>query len=331
MKTTLAMALVVSPLDLVQAIKDELAVILPKYLDRDARAWRTTGPAEDDSDDDAIVHDMSSYVVKKALKRLIVDQITFAIFDDIKKVDIPFGGKPEESCIPGNVRPKKLGQGFFARVYQVSDTVAAKIITMGTSYRRKRPLVQRKKFDAEVAMATRMGKLGVGPEVIDHYACCRGDGKCNGVILMRRVQGTTLAEALEKATAKQKDQIRQKLEKKIEAMHAAGVVHNDLHSGNVMVTPGRDVFLVDFGFARDVHDEKRLRAADADDSEVFQAEWEEFKEMFAEEDGKVGMRRRGSARMIRTIVKKVMERLIAKGTVVVNGKSKTVAKKKGAN
>ena len=321
------MALVVNPLDLVQAIKGELSVILPAYLDRDARAWRATGPQED-SDDDVIVRDMSSYVVKKALKRLIVDQITFAIFDDIKKVDIPFGGKPEESCIPGNTKLKKLGQGFFGRVYQVSDTVAAKIIAMGTSYRRKRPLVQRKKFDAEVAMATRMGKLGVGPEVIDHYACCRGDGKCNGVILMRRVQGTTLAEALEKATAKQKEQIRQKLEKKIEAMHAAGVVHNDLHSGNVMVTPGRDVFLVDFGFARDVHDEKRLRAANAeDDSEVFQAEWEEFKEMFAAEDGKVGMRRRGSARMIRTIVKKVMERLIAKGTVVVN--KKTAAKKKG--
>jgi tRNA A-37 threonylcarbamoyl transferase component Bud32 len=51
------------------------------------------------------------------------------------------------------------------------------------------------------------------------------------------------------------------LKKKIELMNKEGIIHHDLHIGNVMVTKSKDVFIVDFDRANFVDNEEidRLR------------------------------------------------------------------------
>jgi Kae1-associated kinase Bud32 len=41
-------------------------------------------------------------------------------------------------------------------------------------------------------------------------------------------------------------------------MHRVGIVHNDLHPGNILVTPNRKIFLIDFGLAKSLKHSDRI-------------------------------------------------------------------------
>ncbi len=50
------------------------------------------------------------------------------------------------------------------------------------------------------------------------------------------------------------------LQSALAQIHAAGILHGDLHEGNILVTPDKQVFLLDFAGAQQHATRKRLRA-----------------------------------------------------------------------
>ena len=50
-----------------------------------------------------------------------------------------------------------------------------------------------------------------------------------------------------------------KLKAALAQIHAAGILHNDLHEGNILVTPDDQVFILDFAGSRQHASRKWLR------------------------------------------------------------------------
>ncbi len=63
------------------------------------------------------------------------------------------------------------------------------------------------------------------------------------------IEGKSWTDMKWKSSEKKADAIEQ-LSKKIKKLNNAGIIHHDLHQGNVMVSKANDVYIVDFDLAR---------------------------------------------------------------------------------
>ena len=127
-----------------------------------------------------------------------------------------------------------------------------------------------------VSHASTAGDIGVGPRVYDAFVCAR-EGDYVGFIVMDVVKGATLEEWRDTRAPVEVAKANEIALKKLERLHAAGIIHGDLHARNVIVVPhgsggGRvkDVFIVDFGMTRDVsqmrQDDVRYLLSNSDDA-----------------------------------------------------------------
>ena len=69
-------------------------------------------------------------------------------------------------------------------------------------------------------------------------------------IMMTQIEGTVARQALDKMKLKEATKIFRSLGNQIGLLHAAGIVHGDLTTSNVIVTPSGAPFIVDFGLSR---------------------------------------------------------------------------------
>lgn len=147
----------------------------------------------------------------------------------------------------GLSHPVSIGSGAFASVYRARQSgidrwVAVKIIHEKDRTRR-RELLQEAKVQAQI-------NLGCIPRVFDAVAWGR-----NICIIMEWVKGVPLSELL---AAPMSDEERYFLATRfIEAvagLHALNFAHRDLKPENVLVTPDCAVYLVDFGFSKNITD-----------------------------------------------------------------------------
>lgn len=165
----------------------------------------------------------------------------------------------DEDGLPARVAhyriERELGRGGQGRVYLARDEnldrdVALKVLPDHG------PLATRRlaRFRREAEVAARL----------DHPGICTvfDSGQSNGVtyIAMRFVAGETLAVRIrsqgEPGAADRDRQfaVAQVIEKAARALHAtheAGILHRDLKPSNLMVTPGGEPIVLDFGLARD--------------------------------------------------------------------------------
>lgn len=82
------------------------------------------------------------------------------------------------------------------------------------------------------------GEFGIGPRIYDYYW---NNGKFH--IIMDYINGTALHNTLLTTN------VCRSLYSKIDLMHANRIYHNDLHSGNIIVTSNSDVFIIDYTMA----------------------------------------------------------------------------------
>jgi eukaryotic-like serine/threonine-protein kinase len=88
------------------------------------------------------------------------------------------------------------------------------------------------------------------PNIAGIYGLEESEGRC--YLALEHVQGETLADRLRRGALPVAESIDLciQIAAGIEAAHEAGVVHRDLKPGNVMITPGDTVKVLDFGLAK---------------------------------------------------------------------------------
>jgi serine/threonine-protein kinase len=169
----------------------------------------------------------------------------------------------EGRCLDGRYRLAELiGEGGFGRVYRAEqldtgDSVAIKVIgPVGSADRDVA-----RQFDAEVAAASRVHHGNVAA-IFDHGRT--EDGLL--YLVMEHVSGRTLASLLDQDGALPLDRaldVTVQILHAVAAAHAAGVVHADLKSANILIRDrhrNEQVKLIDFSIARLLHDSEHNTA-----------------------------------------------------------------------
>ena len=98
----------------------------------------------------------------------------------------------------------------------------------------------------EVAMiAKKAATLKIGPKLYDVFVTKNHENQYIIVKVMELIQGTSWANTEWKSPAVKKKALQQ-LSDAIELMNKQGIIHHDLHDGNVMVAKSGKVYIVDY-------------------------------------------------------------------------------------
>ena len=102
-----------------------------------------------------------------------------------------------------------------------------------------------------------MGDLGIGPKIYDYYTCY-DNSVLQVYILMEYMNGGTLKDWILKNNFTK--QHRKEILDKIEKLHTHDIVHNDLHSENILVKEvnGKpEFYIADFGLGLTLNNIKK--------------------------------------------------------------------------
>jgi serine/threonine-protein kinase len=143
---------------------------------------------------------------------------------------------------------ERLGHGGMATVYRAHDEllgrrVAVKVLHPALAHDPE--LVER--FRREATSAARLSH----PNIVAVYDCGEDAGEL--FIVMELVEGTTLRALLERFGRFDAQTTRHAVRGIAAALdhaHAKGIVHRDVKPENILLTPGGDVKVVDFGIAK---------------------------------------------------------------------------------
>lgn len=159
----------------------------------------------------------------------------------------PGRGEAPSELVAGHIRILgTLGVGGMGEVYVGFDERLRRRVALKTIRTRRRLDPDFKaRFLREARILSRL----------DHPNICRihdyVEGEDRDFLVLEMVEGATLERALEEGIDEgRKLPVAEQMAEALAAAHAQGVVHRDLKPGNVMLTPGGGVKILDFGIAR---------------------------------------------------------------------------------
>ncbi|MDQ4005640.1 MAG: protein kinase, partial [Actinomycetota bacterium] len=141
-----------------------------------------------------------------------------------------------------------LGRGGMATVHRGTDTTLGRPVAiklLADRYAGDQSFVER--FRREAQASARLNH----PNIVSVYDT--GDEDGFHYIVMELVEGETLAEMLRREgrlSTEGSARIAGDVARALEAAHGEGIVHRDVKPGNVMLTSGGTVKVMDFGIAR---------------------------------------------------------------------------------
>jgi WD40 repeat protein/predicted Ser/Thr protein kinase len=166
---------------------------------------------------------------------------TFSLIDD----------SSEALTRSGTVGPfeliKRLGSGAFGEVYHARDSRLDRAVALKIPRRGQLGPQDGEQFFREARAAAQLRHSNI----VSVYEVGRSDDTV--YIVSEFIEGTSLAEWLrhqQRITAREAAALCQKLAAALDHAHAAGVVHRDLKPGNVLMDPGGEPHIADFGLAR---------------------------------------------------------------------------------
>ncbi|HEX5032222.1 MAG TPA: protein kinase [Candidatus Eisenbacteria bacterium] len=141
----------------------------------------------------------------------------------------------------------RLGQGGMGEVYRARDTrlgreVALKVLPENATASSE----ARARFEREARAISRLNH----PHICTLYDI--GSEQGTDYLVMELIPGDTLATRMRGAAVPEGEVVRlgAQIAEALDAAHRAGVVHRDLKPANLIVTPGGNIKVVDFGLAK---------------------------------------------------------------------------------
>lgn len=158
-----------------------------------------------------------------------------------------------------DLRPP-LGTGFTGTVHPICEgnVCNQKVIKVSKRYPSYNELSKTySAWTQEVRALAKLQKCGeprIAPKVYDAWTCVN-EVLPHGIpknrvevieyVIMDRVVGQTLKEQRQFDTIA----LLPKVKQSVDRMHTCGVIHDDLHSENIMVTQDGNIVIIDFGFS----------------------------------------------------------------------------------
>src|SRR5437773_2700367 len=167
---------------------------------------------------------------------------------------------PDQKVLAGRYELEEvLGHGGMAEVFLGTDRVLGRRIAikvLSDRFARDSSFVARFRREAQSAASLNH------PNVVSVF----DTGSDNGThfIIMEYVQGKTLAEVIKEEAPlapERATRIAQDVADALAFAHDAGIVHRDVKPGNIMLSPGGDVKVMDFGIARATSSESLTQTA----------------------------------------------------------------------
>ena len=158
----------------------------------------------------------------------------------------------------------ELGEGAFGTTYKVKDgkhVRALKIQEINNTNTAKNSFKEvcdsLRQIKNEVENLRYAGSIGISPKLYDDFICIDHlQSKIYSYILMDYIEGDMLGTWLENnsLTAKDKENLKSMLDK----LHKKKILHQDLHSNNIMVSKKGRFYIIDYGLSRDDKESFRL-------------------------------------------------------------------------
>jgi thiamine kinase-like enzyme len=104
-------------------------------------------------------------------------------------------------------------------------------------------------------IAKRMGELNIGPKLYDVFVTTDADDIVVIIKVFEVIDGKQWADTIWE-TPKAKAAAIDKLDSMIKKMNKMGVIHHDIHPGNVMVSTSGAIYIIDFDMAANVENEE---------------------------------------------------------------------------
>jgi len=164
---------------------------------------------------------------------------------------------------------KLLGQGVYGKVFNVPvasvpNTTCFKHIPKGVKHIGVKVELMRNDYEPNqtpariqevTKIAKRMGELNIGPKLYDVFVTTDADDIVVIIKIFEVIDGKQWAETTWE-TPKAKAIAIDKLDSMIKKMNKMGVIHHDIHPGNVMVSTSGDIYIIDFDMAANVENEE---------------------------------------------------------------------------
>ena len=172
----------------------------------------------------------------------------------LKKSKIPL--KNDELCKYNT--GELLGEGAFGAVYKLPKNKVLKVIN-ATNYIIPKKNI-REEFGEEIEQIVneirsmeKMNKIEspISPKIYDYWMSNNNDSL--HVYIVMEFKGTALWKWLQEKQRNLTENEEKIIEEKIEKMHKAGVVHNDLHLNNILVEEVNNkinFYIADFGLSK---------------------------------------------------------------------------------
>jgi tRNA A-37 threonylcarbamoyl transferase component Bud32 len=241
-------------------------VDIPALLERMrviAKTYDPSVPFELREDLKTIFNNFERFI-SSMLQTAISTQASFWKMGGIRMAD----SRTVIACLKSlEAQTKPLGSGFFGSVFDVpvsrciSDItkhipsgvkrVGIKIEALKQSSENQSPSRVHEVFE----IAKKAAKLAIGPAIYDVFVTLWDDGTVRIVKIFEIVRGTSW-ESTQWTSTKAKAKAARQLDAHIHTMNKAGILHHDLHSGNVMVSKTGRVYIIDFDLATFSKDEE---------------------------------------------------------------------------
>ncbi len=150
---------------------------------------------------------------------------------------------------------KMIDQGWFGTVYQIprsdsKEKLAVKVERADHEYwgqldPNSNPI---EILEASTKLAEKAGELGIGPKIYRYFTCMH-NGIPFFITIMQFIDGMNFLEWQKGKSPDQVSAVVKTVREHITALGNVGILHNDVHAGNVMISKDGKIYIVDYGIA----------------------------------------------------------------------------------